>query len=145
MRRIEHEELEQAAAHPWPYGSRMPRHDMGRMATLINAERQRLYAQASPERRARMDAAAQRGRVFQAWNAVMAGADVSREKSHVTGLYYDEAKNALVVYVDSDAWVQELTMKREVLRTRMSFEGVEVSRITFRRSREDYRQQRRNA
>ena len=145
MRRIEHEELEQAAANPWPYGSRAPRHEMGRMAPLIDAERMRLYAGASPEKRARMKAAEQRGRVFQAWNAVMAGPDVSRENRHVTGLYYDEAKNTLVVYVDSDAWVQELTMKREVLRTRMSFQGVEVARVVFRRSREDYRQQGRNA
>lgn len=143
VRRIEHEELAQAAVNPWPYGGRVPEHAMGSMASFIDAERRRVLEKASPEQRRRMRAAEQRRAVFAAWNAVMAASpDVSREKSHVTGLYYDEAQNALIVYVDSDIWCQELGMKREVLRTRMSFQGVEVAKVVCRRSREGYERKR---
>ena len=129
MRRIEHAELEEAAANPWPYGGKVPEHTMGAMAPFIAAERQRVLEKASPAQRERMRAAEQRGRVFRAWNAVM-------------DLFYDDARNALVVYVDSDVWCQELSMKREVLRTRMSFQGVELARVVCRRSREGYERKR---
>lgn len=143
VRRIEHTELEEAAANPWPYGGKVPGHTMNAMAPFIAAERRRVLEKASPAQRERMRAAEQRGRVFRAWNMVMdASPDVSREKEHVTGLFYDEARNALVVYVDSDVWCQELSMKRDVLRTRMSFQGVELARVVCRRSREGYERKR---
>ena len=54
-------------------------------------------------------------------------------------LYYAEADNALVVYVDAQAWGTNLTMMREILRTRMEFQGARVSKIVVRVSREGYR------
>lgn len=143
VRRIEHAELKEAAANPWPYGGKVPQHSMGSMAGFISAERRRVLEKASPAQRERMRAAEKRGAIFKAWNAVMEGSpDVSREKDHVTGLFYDEAQNALIVYVDSDIWCQELAMKREVLRTRMSFKGVDVAKVVCRRSREGYERKR---
>ena len=71
--------------------------------------------------------------------SVASSPEVAREKDHVTGLYYAEAENALVVYVDAQAWGTNLTMMREILRTRMEFQGARVSKIVVRVSREGYR------
>lgn len=139
-RRIEHGELERAAEHPWPYGGSVPQHAMRDLKGYLDAERGRVLGGATPQMRDRMRAAERRGEVFAAWNAVMATSpEVAREKDHVTGLYYAEADNALVVYVDAQAWGTNLTMMREILRTRMEFQGARVSKIVVRVSREGYR------
>ena len=52
---------------------------------FLNAERQRILAAATPERRAQMEAAEESRAVYRAWNAVCSG---TREGRHVTGLRY---------------------------------------------------------
>ena len=60
---------------------------------FLNAERQRILAAATPERRAQMEAAEESRAVYRAWNAVCSG---TREGRHVTGLrYLPEAKERL--------------------------------------------------
>ena len=104
------------------------------IAGFIGAERRRLFDDASPERRARLEAGARRGRVISAWNAVCAG---SREGAHVTGLHYVPDGNELVVYMDAPSWTQEMTMLREIIRARMAAHGAEVDGIVFKTSRID--------
>lgn len=102
---------------------------------FIATERARLYDGASPERRERLAAAERRGAVFAAWNAVTAG---TREGAHVTGLHYVPESNELVVYVDTPAWTQELSMLREIVRARMRARGADVAAIVFKTSRGGY-------
>ena len=52
---------------------------------FLNAERQRILAAATPERRAQMEAAEESRAVYRAWNAVCSG---TREGRHVTCLLY---------------------------------------------------------
>lgn len=84
---------------------------------FLNAERQRILASATPERRAQMEAAEESRTVYRAWNAVCSG---TREGRHVTGLRYLPESNELLVYLDSPSWTQEMTLLREIIRARMS-------------------------
>ena len=59
---------------------------------FLNAERQRILAAATPERRAQMEAAEKSRAVYRAWNAVCSG---TREGRHVTGLRYLPESNAV--------------------------------------------------
>ena len=65
---------------------------------FLDAERQRILAAATPERRAQMEAAEESRAVYRAWNAVCSG---TREGRHVTGLRYLPESNELLVYLDS--------------------------------------------
>ena len=101
----------------------------------MDGERSRLLTDASEERVEQFHAAEGRRRVYEAWNTVCGG---TREGSHVTGLHYVAESNKLIVYMDSAAWVQEMTMLREIIRARMEMVGVKVDGIVFRTSREGY-------
>ena len=90
---------------------------------LLNAERQRIPAAATPERRAQMEAAEESRAVYRAWNAVCSG---TREGRHVTGLRYLPESNELLVYLDSPSWTQEMTLLREIIRARMERAGAHV-------------------
>ena len=83
---------------------------------FLNAERQRILAAATPERRAQMEAAEESRAVYRAWNAVCSG---TREGRHVTGLRYLPESNELLVYLDSPSWTQEMTLLREALENAM--------------------------
>ena len=83
---------------------------------FLDAERQRILAAATPERRAQMEAAEESRAVYRAWNAVCSG---TREGRHVTGLRYLPESNELLVYLDSPSWTQEMTLLREIIRARM--------------------------
>ena len=87
---------------------------------FLNAERQRILAAATPERRAQMEAAEESRAVYRAWNAVCSG---TREGRHVTGLRYLPESNELLVYLDSPSWTQEMTLLREIIRARMERAG----------------------
>ena len=76
-------------------------------------ERSRLFDGASPKKREQMLAAERTREVYRAWNAVCAH---TREGSHATGLHYRPETNELIVYMDSAAWTQEMTMLREIIR-----------------------------
>ena len=79
--------------------------------------------------------AAERTReVYRAWNAVCAH---TREGSHATGLHYRPETNELIVYMDSAAWTQEMTMLREIIRARI-VTGVDVAGLVFMTSKEGY-------
>ena len=110
--------------------------DPVRLGDMLGEARREAYDRATPAQRKAYDAASSTRRVFSAWNDVM---EHERGRDHVTGLYYAAEDRRLVVYVDGPAWCQELSMMREVLRTRVSFKGVELSSIDFRVSREGYR------
>ena len=90
---------------------------------FLNAERQRILAAATPERRAQMEAAEESRAVYRAWNAVCSG---TREGRHVTGLRYLPESNELLVYLDSPSWTQEMTLLREIIRARMERAGAHV-------------------
>lgn len=102
---------------------------------FISAERARLLNKATPLEREQMAAAERSREVYAAWNAVVAG---TQEGDHVTGLHYVPEKNELVVYLDSAAWSQNMTMAREIIRARMAVRGVDVAGFIFRTSREGY-------
>ena len=87
---------------------------------FLDAERQRILAAATPERRAQMEAAEESRAVYRAWNAVCSG---TREGRHVTGLRYLPESNELLVYLDSPSWTQEMTLLREIIRARMERAG----------------------
>ena len=87
-------------------------------------ERSRLFDGASPKKREQMLAAERTREVYRAWNAVCAH---TREGSHATGLHYRPETNELIVYMDSAAWTQEMTMLREIIRARMAATGVDVA------------------
>jgi len=89
-------------------------------------ERSRLFDGASPEKREQMLAAERTREVYRAWNAVCAH---TREGSHATGLHYRPETNELIVYMDSAAWTQEMTMLREIIRARMAATGVDVAGV----------------
>ena len=72
---------------------------------------------------------------YLAWNAVCAH---TREGSHATGLHYRPETNELIVYMDSAAWTQEMTMLREIIRARMAATGVDVAGLVFMTSMEGY-------
>ena len=96
---------------------------------LLNAERQRILAAATPERRAQMEAAEESRAVYRAWNAVCSG---TREGRHVTGLRYLPESNELLVYLDSPSWTQEMTLLREIIRARMERAGAHVDGLVFK-------------
>lgn len=98
-------------------------------------ERSRLFDGASPKKREQMLAAERTREVYRAWNAVCAH---TREGSHVTGLHYRPETNELIVYMDSAAWTQEMTMLREIIRARMAATGVDVAGLVFMTSKEGY-------
>ena len=91
-------------------------------------ERSRLFDGASPKKREQMLAAERTREVYRAWNAVCAH---TREGSHATGLHYRPETNELIVYMDSAAWTQEMTMLREIIRARMAATGVDVAGLVF--------------
>lgn len=96
---------------------------------FLNAERQRILAAATPERRAQMEAAEESRAVYRAWNAVCSG---TREERHVTGLRYLPESNELLVYLDSPSWTQEMTLLREIIRARMERAGAHVDGLVFK-------------
>lgn len=98
-------------------------------------ERSRLFDGASPKKREQMLAAERTREVYRAWNAVCAH---TREGSHATGLHYRPETNELIVYMDSAAWTQEMTMLREIIRARMAAAGVDVAGLVFMTSKEGY-------
>lgn len=98
-------------------------------------ERSRLFDGASPKKREQMLAAERTREVYRAWNAVCAH---TREGSHATGLHYRSETNELIVYMDSAAWTQEMTMLREIIRARMAATGVDVAGLGFMTSKEGY-------
>lgn len=98
-------------------------------------ERSRLFDGASPKKREQMLAAERTREVYRAWNAVCAH---TREGSHATGLHYRSETNELIVYMDSAAWTQEMTMLREIIRARMAATGVDVAGLVFMTSKEGY-------
>ena len=98
-------------------------------------ERSRLFDGASPKKREQMLAAERTREVYRAWNAVCAH---TREGSHATGLHYRPETNELIVYMDSAAWTQEMTMLREIIRARMAATGVDVAGLGFKTSKEGY-------
>ena len=89
---------------------------------FLNAERQRILAAATPERRAQMEAAEES-------RAVCSG---TREGRHVTGLRYLPESNELLVYLDSPSWTQEMTLLREIIRARMERAGAHVDGLVFK-------------
>ena len=91
---------------------------------FLDAERQRILAAATPERRAQMEAAEESRAVYRAWNAVCSG---TREGRHVTGLRYLPESNELLVYLDSPSWTQEMALLREIIRARMERAGAHVA------------------
>lgn len=95
----------------------------------LDAERRRILGAAGPERREQMARAERSREVYRAWNAVCGG---TREGAHVTGLRYLPDTNELLVYLDAPSWTQEMTMLREIIRTRMEREGVALSGFVFR-------------
>lgn len=98
-------------------------------------ERSRLFDGASPKKREQMLAAERTREVYRAWNAVCAH---TREGSHATGLHYRPETNELIVYMDSAAWTQEMTMLREIIRARMAATGADVAGLVFKTSKEGY-------
>ena len=96
---------------------------------FLDAERQRILAAATPERRAQMEAAEESRAVYHAWNAVCSG---TREGRHVTGLRYLPESNELLVYLDSPSWTQEMTLLREIIRARMERAGAHVDGLVFK-------------
>ncbi len=96
---------------------------------FLDAERQRILAAATPERRAQMEAAEESRAVYRAWNAVCSG---TREGRHVTGLRYLPESNELLVYLDSPSWTQEMTLLREIIRVRMERVGAHVDGLVFK-------------
>lgn len=96
---------------------------------FLNAERQRILAAATPERRVQMEAAEESRAVYRAWNAVCSG---TREGRHVTGLRYLPESNELLVYLDSPSWTQEMTLLREIIRARMERAGAHVDGLVFK-------------
>lgn len=96
---------------------------------FLDAERQRVLAAATPERRAQMEAAEESRAVYRAWNAVCSG---TREGRHVTGLRYLPESNELLVYLDSPSWTQEMTLLREIIRARMERAGAHVDGLVFK-------------
>ena len=96
-------------------------------------ERSRLFDGASPKKREQMLAAERTREVYRAWNAVCAH---TREGSHATGLHYRPETNELIVYMDSAAWTQEMTMLREIIRARMAATGVDVAGLVVMTSKE---------
>lgn len=96
---------------------------------FLDAERQRILAAATPERRAQMEAAEQSRTIYRAWNTVCAG---TREGRHVTGLRYLPESNELLVYLDSPSWTQEMTLLREIIRARMERVGAHVDGLVFK-------------
>lgn len=101
----------------------------------LAAERSRLFDGASPKKREQMLAAERTREVYGAWNAVCAH---TREGAHATGLHYKPETNELIVYMDSAAWTQEMTMLREIIRARMAATGVDVAGLVFITSKEGY-------
>ena len=71
---------------------------------FLEAERQRIMAAATPERRAQMEAAEQSRAIYRAWNTVCAG---TREGRHVTGLRYlpEVFAGIPLVYVNQRAFL----------------------------------------
>lgn len=105
------------------------------LSAMLAPERSRILANASPEQRARMEAAEHARSVYRAWNAVCAG---TREGEHVTGLRYLPDSNELLVYLDGASWTQEMTMLREIIRARMERAGARVDGFVFRTSKPGY-------
>ena len=103
---------------------------------FLDAERARLFDDASPERREQLRAAERTREVYRAWNAVCAG---TREGKHATGLHFAAERNELIVYMDAPSWTQEMTMLREIIRARMAAKGVDIDALVFKTSREGYR------
>lgn len=101
----------------------------------LAAERRRIFDAASPKKREQMLAAERTREVYGAWNAVCAH---TREGSHATGLHYRPETNELIIYMDSAAWTQEMTMLREIIRARMAAVGVDVAGLVFMTSKEGY-------
>lgn len=95
-------------------------------------EQRRIEEGASPERLAQMRAAEESRRIYRAWNAVCAK---TREGAHVCGLRYLPESNELLVYMDTPAWTQEMTLLREIIRARMAREGANLDGIVFRTTR----------
>ena len=95
----------------------------------LDAERRRILSAATPERREQMARAERSREVYRAWNAVCGG---TREGAHVTGLRYLPDTNELLVYLDAASWTQEMTMLREIIRTRMERQGVSLDGFKFR-------------
>ncbi len=97
---------------------------------FLNAERQRILAAATPERRAQMEAAEESRAVYRASErGVCSG---TREGRHVTGLRYLPESNELLVYLDSPSWTQEMTLLREIIRARMERAGAHVDGLVFK-------------
>lgn len=95
----------------------------------LDAERRRILGAATPERREQMARAERSREVYRAWNAVCGG---TREGAHVTGLRYLPDTNELLVYLDAASWTQEMSMLREIIRTRMERQGVSLAGFKFR-------------
>lgn len=95
----------------------------------LDAERRRILSDATPERREQMARAERSREVYRAWNAVCGG---TREGAHVTGLRYLPDTNELLVYLDAASWTQEMSMLREIIRTRMERQGVSLAGFKFR-------------
>ena len=93
---------------------------------FLNAERQRILAAATPERRAQMEAAEESRAVYRA------GCSGTREGRHGTGLRYLPESNELLVYLDSPSWTQEMTLLREIIRARMERAGAHVDGLVFK-------------
>ena len=102
------------------------------IGSLANVEREHLLEGASEERLQQLHAAEDQRKVFEAWNTVCGG---TREGVHVTGLHYLAESNELLVYMDSAAWTQEMTMLREIIRARMERAGAKVDGLIFKTSR----------
>ena len=102
---------------------------------FMAAERARILAAATPERREQMRAAEGSARVIRAWSAVVAG---TREAAHVSGVRYLPESNKLLVYADSEAMACELTMAREILRARMERAGASIDGFVIKVSRAEY-------
>ena len=95
----------------------------------LDAERRRILGAATPERREQMARAERSREVYRAWNAVCGG---TREGAHMTGLRYLPDTNELLVYLDAASWTQEMSMLREIIRTRMERQGVSLAGFKFR-------------
>ncbi|QWT17606.1 DUF721 domain-containing protein [Collinsella sp. zg1085] len=101
------------------------------LSQLAQTMREQVFGGQTKEQQEQFIRAEKRARIFHAWNTVIGK---SREKQHVTGLFYIPEKNELLVYVDEPVWAQEFSMLREILRARMAAIGADVAHISFKTS-----------
>ena len=75
-------------------------------------------------------------RAARAWNV----ANGDRERTHTCGVYLQKARRPgmaprLVVYVDTSAWVTEMSVNKDLYLARLANVGFAVSAVDFRLSR----------